>query len=149
VEKRSLLKLAKMVSGCEIVSTCSRAFAIYLEKPLVNSRLFPEIQKEVFMDKKGMKKINITSLIIATVLAAVLIQVNQVQADDEKIEVACYRGNLDEGNFIGNLTVNDPRNAGHDCNLEYYDCKGECVGCLTDSDSKQVCYDDSGTKLAK
>jgi hypothetical protein len=142
-----------MVSGCEIVSTCSRAFAIYLEKPLVNSNLFPETPKEVTMSMDEMK-MNYgaalkTALLMATFIAAVSIPVNPVHAEDESIEVSCYKGNLDEGSYIGNLTVNDPRNAGHDCNLEYYDCKGECVGCLTDSDSKQVCYDDSGTKLAK
>jgi hypothetical protein len=153
VEKRSLLKLANLDLSGEFVAICSRAVDIPVGKPPVNRLLFPEIPKEVFMAMDGLKKNNSvalkTALLMATFIAAVSIPVKPARAEDESIEVSCFKGNLDEGSFIGNLTVNDPRNAGHDCNLEYYDCKGECVGCLTDSDSKQLCYDDSGTKLTK
>jgi hypothetical protein len=106
------------------------------------------MQKEVIMAKDGLKKNNSavlkTAHLMATFLAAVLILAKPVYAEDEKIEVSCYRGNLDEGNFIGKLTVNEHRNGGHDCNLEYYYCQGKCVGCLIDADSRQACYDDSG-----
>lgn len=148
-----MLKMANVKISGEVVTTCNRAVAISVEKTVVNRRLFPEMQKETFMTKYVMKKNNgaalMTMLIMATFLAAFSMTVKPVHAEDENIEVSCYKGNIDEGNYIGNLTVHDPQNAGHDCNLEYYDCKGQCVGCLIDSDFEQVCYDNFKTQLPK
>ncbi len=104
------------------------------------------------MDMDGLAKNNCTALkaavLIVTFLAAASIPAKPAHAQDESIEVSCYKGNLDQGNYTGNVSVNDPRNAGTDCNQEYnYDCQGQCVGCLIDSDSNQVCYDNSGMKF--
>lgn len=72
------------------------------------------------------------------------------QADDENITVSCFKGNLDEGNYIGNVKVTKPENAGQDCNTTYYDCQGECLGCFPDKDlDRQVCYDNAGKKIMK
>ena len=68
---------------------------------------------------------------------------------EEDIDVSCYKGNAEEGNSIGNLTVTDPANAGQMCNTTYYDCDGKCLGCIIDKDGQEVCYDNNGNKLPK
>ena len=75
-------------------------------------------------------------------LVAAAIAPTPAYSQDESITASCYKGNADEGNYIGNVSVNDPRNAGSDCNLTYEDCDDECVGCVINAESNQVCYDE-------
>ena len=98
------------------------------------------------------------AVIILIVLTAATALVEQAYAQGEGpenveekiIAVSCFRGNLDAGNYIGNLTVTSPQAAGRRCNSLYYDCQGECLGCFTDSDlGVQVCYDNDGRKISK
>ena len=80
----------------------------------------------------------------------VLVEARPVLADDETISVSCFKGNSDEGNYVGNVTVTYPTNAGQECNTTYYACDGQCLGCFTDPKSdQQVCYDKSGGKVAR
>jgi len=106
-----------------------------------------------------MDMITLASKIGSAVRAAVMIVAFFVAAtaplrpaytQDESFDVSCYKGNTDMGNYVGNLTVNTPQNAGQDCNSTYYDCQGKCLGCFPDSDfTEDVCYDDSGRKFLK
>ncbi len=66
---------------------------------------------------------------------------------DETITASCFKGNTDEGNHVGDISVNDPRNAGSYCNGEYIDCAGECIGCVPDAEDNQVCYDSDGRRV--
>ncbi len=96
------------------------------------------------------------AVLILMVLAVTTSLVEQAYAlgkepDDvegERVNVSCFKGNLDAGNYIGNLTVTSPQNAGRRCNSVYYDCEGECLGCFTDPDrGVQVCFDDEGRQV--
>ncbi len=69
------------------------------------------------------------------------------QDEDESITASCLKGNTDEGNYVGDISVNDPRNAGSDCNGEYIDCEGECVGCVVDTEGNRVCYDNDRIRV--
>lgn len=80
-------------------------------------------------------------------LLASTVSANPAYSQDESITVSCYKGNTDEGNYIGDITVNNAQNAGNECNREYDDCQGECLGCVLDSDFNQVCYDNDGKKF--
>ncbi len=71
------------------------------------------------------------------------------EIEQEMIAVSCFKGNLDAGNFIGSLTVTTPQAAGRRCNSVYIDCDGECVGCFTNSNGVQVCYDNEGRKAQR
>jgi hypothetical protein len=94
---------------------------------------------------------------IIIVLAAATSMVEQSHAlgkdpsaiQEETVTVSCFKGNLDEGNFIGSLTVTSPQDAGRSCNSFYYDCQGECMGCVTNPNGFQVCYDNEGKKITK
>jgi len=91
-------------------------------------------------------------LAAAVLLASLTVAITGIpaHAQDESITVSCFKGNLGEGNYIGNLTVTVPENAGPLCNSTYYDCQGKCIGCFTDPKlDKQVCYDNTGTKIVK
>ncbi len=73
---------------------------------------------------------------------------NPGDVQGETIDVSCFKGNLDAGNYIGSLTVSSPQNAGRRCNSVYYDCQGECLGCLVDPNRGfQVCFDDEGRQV--
>ncbi len=102
------------------------------------------------MDIEGlaMKKrpsVKAAVLAVAFLLGAAA-QAIPAYSQDESITVSCYKGDTEEGNFIGNISVNDPHNAGNDCNNEYEACQGQCLGCVIDSDFNQVCYDNTGMK---
>lgn len=86
--------------------------------------------------------------IIVTLIVAVTTMVQTAYAEDESIEVSCYKGNTEEGNFVGSLTVTRPANAVQDCNATYYDCDGTCVGCYYDPKlDKKVCFDKTGENV--
>jgi len=103
------------------------------------------------MDRLAMKKRAAVkaAILAAAILLAAIAATGPAYSQDESITVSCYKGNTDEGNYIGNITVNDPRNANNDCNLEYDDCQGQCLGCFLDADFNNVCYDNSGKKILK
>ncbi len=65
---------------------------------------------------------------------------------EESVNASCYKGDIDAGNYIGSITVTSSRTAGQICNSIYYDCRGKCLGCFTDSRGMQVCYDSEGRK---
>ncbi|ABQ25019.1 hypothetical protein Gura_0811 [Geotalea uraniireducens Rf4] len=90
------------------------------------------------------------AILIGIFLVAANAPGKPANAQEEDIDVSCYKGNLEEGNYIGNLTVTDPDTAGQSCNSTYYDCDGKCFGCFPDLDlSEEVCYDDAGREFLK
>ncbi len=68
---------------------------------------------------------------------------------EDSISVSCY--NLEKSpHILGNVVVYDPYRAAMACNSVYYECKGRCVGCFSDSDYLDVvCADASGTIFLK
>lgn len=108
----------------------------------------------------GMKK-NLTGLkmnecllsaiavLAMTLFLTVAIPAQQAAAEDESITVSCFKGNTEEGNYIGEISVNHLRDAASDCNEEFDGCKGSCVGCVVDSEDNQVCYDMDGKKISQ
>ncbi|MRR59370.1 MAG: hypothetical protein EG824_14345 [Deltaproteobacteria bacterium] len=87
------------------------------------------------------------TLLVLTVILTVLAIASAAAAQDEEITVSCYKGNLDEGNNVGNVTVTAPENAGQSCNTTYYECQDKCLGCFSDADLERlVCYDNTGTR---
>jgi hypothetical protein len=65
----------------------------------------------------------------------------------EVVTVSCYKGNPNNGTYIGDLTVPAAEDAARGCNSLYADCQGNCDGCFSDSDiTEDVCYDKSGKK---
>lgn len=105
------------------------------------------------MTGKGsmMKKCCMTNAVVLA-MACVLslaIPVQQACADDESIMVSCFKGNSEEGNYVGEITVNYLRDAAPDCNQEFEGCQGACLGCVIDEQYNQVCYDMNGEKVAQ
>ncbi|MDD2337476.1 MAG: hypothetical protein PHD01_12960 [Geobacteraceae bacterium] len=105
------------------------------------------------MEKKGllMGKCFLTTiavLIMAFILTSA-IPVQQAYAEDESITVSCFKGNSEEGNYIGEISVNHLRDAASDCNQEFDGCHGDCLGCVTDSEDNQVCYDKNAEKVSQ
>ncbi len=93
------------------------------------------------------KKAPVRLAILAALFMAAIVPPEPAYSQDESITASCYEGNTDEGNYVGDISVNNPRNAGIDCNLTYEDCNGECLGCVIDSESNQVCYDNDGIRV--
>ncbi len=90
------------------------------------------------------------AVLIVTFLVAAAAQVKPAYAYGEVVSVSCYKGNPEDGNYIGDLTAQTPEIAGRSCNSLYADCQGECQGCFPDSDiTEDVCYDKSGRKFLK
>ncbi len=87
-------------------------------------------------------------VLAVTFLLVTAVPVKQAHSQDESISVSCYKGNAEEGNYIGEITVNEPQNASQDCNTEYEGCQGACLGCVIDSNANQVCYDTEGNKVS-
>jgi hypothetical protein len=77
------------------------------------------------------------------------IPVQKACADDESITVSCFKGNSEEGNYVGEISVNHTRDAAPDCNEEFEGCQGACLGCIIDAENNQVCYDMSGEKVSQ
>lgn len=105
------------------------------------------------MNSKGLK-VNKFFLPIIAVLATTLfltaaIPVQKASAENESITVSCFKGNSEEGNYIGEISVNRLQDAASDCNQEYYECHGGCLGCVIDSENNQVCYDIDGEKISQ
>ncbi len=77
------------------------------------------------------------------------IPVQKAYSQDESITVSCFKGNSEEGNYVGEISVNHIRDAAPDCNQEFEECQGECLGCVIDSENYQVCYDMNGDKISQ
>lgn len=89
-------------------------------------------------------------LFLTVVFFTILVVTLAAAAQEEEITVSCYKGNLDEGNNVGTVTVTKPEDAGPSCNSTYYDCQGQCLGCFPDKDlDRMVCYDNTGNKALK
>lgn len=92
-------------------------------------------------------------VIIITLLVAGAIPVKTSRAAnscdcDEATLVSCYKGNTEEGNYIGDLTAPIPEIASQSCNSQYAACQRECSGCFADYDiTEDVCYDRAGRKF--
>jgi len=90
------------------------------------------------------------TVLIVTFLVFGIVPVKPASAQDNDFTVSCYRGNLEEGNNVGDISVKDPQTAGETCNRTYYECNGKCLGCFFDYDlSEDVCYDSIGMKFLK
>lgn len=85
---------------------------------------------------------------ISLLLVAVVGLFGQAFAD-ESITVSCY--DLQKAGYpIGNIVVYDTAQAAAACNMTYYDCRGRCVGCFSDSDYiDAVCINTAGTMFLK
>jgi len=85
---------------------------------------------------------------MVVVLAALVILAIPAYTDDENITASCYKGNSDQGDYLGTVMIFSPESAGQRCNSLYYGCRGKCVGCFDDSDfGGEVCYDNAGRKF--
>ncbi len=86
-----------------------------------------------------------------TVMFVALIAMTAILSGPVFSQVKCYKGNTDEGNYVGDLSsVTNIQNAGQDCNSTYPACEGQCLGCVYDSDmTEDICYDGMGNKFLK
>jgi hypothetical protein len=68
---------------------------------------------------------------------------------DAGVSVTCY--NLQKSEHpVGSVVAYDTSRAAAACNSVYYDCRGRCVGCFSDSDYLDVvCVDTRGTIFLK
>ncbi len=89
----------------------------------------------------------------AALLAAVLVAASasvQLAHTEENINVSCYKGDKDDGSYLGTVMVFSPEAAAPQCNALYYACKGKCYGCFSDFDlGGDVCYDSSGKRFLR
>jgi hypothetical protein len=93
--------------------------------------------------KKSRPAVKLAAMFVA------LIALTAILSGSAFSEVKCYKGNTQEGNYIGDLsTVSNLQSAGRDCNSTYPACQGQCLGCIYDSDFIQdICYDSTGKKF--
>ncbi|MFZ4857220.1 MAG: hypothetical protein ACOYL3_12570 [Desulfuromonadaceae bacterium] len=72
-------------------------------------------------------------------------------SDPEKmISVTCYFGNPLEGRSVATIMIQGAAAAGPSCNSMFYDCKGRCFGCFSDSDlSRDICADNNSRKFLR
>ena len=69
---------------------------------------------------------------------------------DRMISVTCYLGNPNDGLSVATIMIQGPGSAGSYCNSMFYDCKGRCFGCFSDSDlSQDICVDNNGRKFLR
>jgi hypothetical protein len=66
------------------------------------------------------------ALLIGTFLVAAGTPEKLAHTYSEVVTVSCYKGNPDDGDYIGDLTVPAPEKASQGCNSLYADCEGEC-----------------------
>jgi hypothetical protein len=107
----------------------------------------------VQMNMKGLKVKNCLLPTIAVlamvVFFALAIPAQQASAENESITVSCFKGSSEEGNYIGEISVNRLRDAASDCNQEFPACQGGCLGCVVDSENNQVCYGMDGERISQ
>ncbi len=97
----------------------------------------------------GLQVSSTMAVLAAVSLLVAAVPVKPAYPQDENIKVSCYKGNTDEGNYVGELSVNNVFNSARECNLEYDVCQGKCLGCAVDSNFNQVCYDKDGKKASQ
>ncbi len=69
---------------------------------------------------------------------------------EENINVSCYKGDKEDGAYLGTVMVFSPEAAASQCNALYYACKGKCYGCFSDFDlGGDVCYDSAGKRFLR
>lgn len=86
----------------------------------------------------------------AMVVLGILIAVTAIPVSPAISQVSCYKGDVQEGNYIGEIDSTASENAGADCNSFYDDCQGQCLGCIYDDNlTEDVCYDNQGNKFIK
>jgi len=95
----------------------------------------------------------IALLTAALLFVGVTRPVTPAYSQDKITTIYCYKGNTEEGNYIGEFSLkyslNNPVYYSNDCNHEYADCNGKCLGCYIDKNLKQVCYDEFGKRLGQ
>lgn len=90
------------------------------------------------------------TVFFATLAITAFIPANVAQTYSEAVSASCYKGDPEEGNLIGSLTVVVPNDAGKGCNSLYASCGGECTGCVSEFDfGGDICYDSAGRKFLK
>ncbi len=89
------------------------------------------------------------ALLIAAVLVVAAASV-QPAYTDENINVSCYKGDKDGGDYLGTVMAFSPAAAASQCNALYFACKGKCYGRFSDFDlGGDVCYDSSGREFLR
>ena len=64
--------------------------------------------------------------------------------------LSCYKGDKDNGIYIGDVSGANFQNAAAECNSNFGDCNGQCYGCYIDKDSStEVCVDSQGKKFTR
>jgi hypothetical protein len=62
----------------------------------------------------------------------------------------CYKGDKNNGQFVGEINMANLQNAGQECNTTYGDCDGLCYGCYNDNESTgEVCVDNQGNRFTR
>ena len=69
---------------------------------------------------------------------------------ENMISVTCYLGNPNDGKSVATIMIQGAASAGTSCNSMFYDCKGRCFGCFSDSDlSQDICMDNNSRKFLR
>jgi hypothetical protein len=105
------------------------------------------MEQKIIQTKKKLNALLLLGITTVAVLAAVGFFV-PARADNG-VSVSCY--NMEKSQHtLGNVVVYDTSQAAKACNSVYYDCKGKCIGCFSDSDYLDiVCVDIKGTLFLK
>jgi hypothetical protein len=108
------------------------------------------LQRKVAMDTERSSKKSRPAF-KAAILFVVLIAMTAIHSKSAFSQISCYKGNVQEGNYIGDLSsVTTPDNAAQDCNSLYDECQGQCLACIYDDDlTEDICYDGLGNKFLK
>jgi hypothetical protein len=104
--------------------------------------------KKKSLHTKGMRYAIFFWCISAITAIAAMVCTAPTRAD-QSVSVTCY--NLEKSQLsVGSVVVYDTSRAAQTCNAVYYDCKGRCVGCFSDSDFiDAVCADETGALFLK
>jgi hypothetical protein len=123
------------------------------EKQVSSAQKNRNLKGEMGMEMKCSmvkKYVSATLSVLAMVFfLTAAIPVQQAFSSDESIVASCFKGNSEEGNYIGDITVDKVIDAASDCNEGYEGCQGQCLGCVTDSSDVQACYDVNGEKITQ
>ena len=61
-----------------------------------------------------------------------------------------YLGNPNDGISVATIMIQGAASAGPSCIAMFYDCKGRCFGCFSDSDlSQDICMDNNSRKFLR
>jgi hypothetical protein len=105
------------------------------------------MEQKISQIKKKLKALLLLGIWTVAVLSAVGFIVPALA--ENGVSVSCYNIQKSE-HPLGNVAVYDTSQAAKACNSVYYDCKGNCVGCFSDSDYLDtICIDIRGTIFLK